>query len=281
MGTLNEENTRELQLVLLDVLTAVNTVCQKHGLRYYLIAGTMLGAVRHKGFIPWDDDADIALPRKDYEKLIAHANEWLPSEYELVSGDKEAHYPYQFARIQDKRTTYILRRSFDYIGGVPIDVFPLDGMTANPIKQYIHYCKYRIIEKIMYYNLVNPYKHVKGIRSIYIQLYHKLFSSAWLHKTLDRIQKEYDYETSPLIADHDNKRSRGILPKEVYGTPSPISFEGKIFNGVQQPEAYLAHCYGNYMEIPKQHPPVNFRYLDLKTPYERYIKTHKKNSRQE
>lgn len=62
-------------------------------MRYYLIAGTMLGAVRHKGFIPWDDDADIALPRKDYEKLIAHANEWLPEEYELVSGDKEAHYP--------------------------------------------------------------------------------------------------------------------------------------------------------------------------------------------
>lgn len=279
MNTLDESNTRKLQAVLLDILTAVHTVCKEHNLRYYLIAGTMLGAVRHKGFIPWDDDADIALPRKDYEIFIAHANKWLPSQYELVSGDKEAKFPYQFARIQDKRTTYILRRSFDYIGGVPLDIFPLDGMTSNPIKQYIHYFKYRIVEKIMYYNLVDPYKHGKDIRSMYIRLCHKLFSPACLHKTLDRIQKEYDYETSSLVADHDNSIRRGILPKEIYGTPSQISFEGKILNGVQQPAAYLTRCYGNYMEIPKLRPPINFRYLDLHTPYEQYIKTGKETAR--
>ena len=276
MEALNEESTRKLQSVLLNILTAIHAVCEKHNLRYYLIAGTMLGAVRHKGFIPWDDDADIALPRKDYEKLVAHANEWLPEEYELVSGDKEAHYPYQFARIQDKRTTYILRRRFDYVGGVPVDVFPLDGMTANPIKQYIHYCKYGIIKKMMYYNLVDPYKHGKGIRSLYILLYHKLFSPAWLHKTLDSIQKEYDYDTSSLIADHDNKRSRGILPKAVYGTPVQIAFEGRMLNGVQQPDAYLTHCYGDYLQMPKQLPPINFRYLDLDTPYKSYIEAHRK-----
>jgi lipopolysaccharide cholinephosphotransferase len=272
MEASKKENTRKLQLALLDILTAIDKICTKHNLRYYLIAGTLLGAVRHKGFIPWDDDADIALPRKDYETLIKHANKWLPAEYELVSGDKTPHYPYQFARIQDKRTTYILRRSFDYVGGVPIDIFPLDGMTSNPIKQHIHYCKYRILEKMMYYNLVDPYKHGKGIRSIYIQLCHKLFSTVWLHKTLDRIQKEYDYEASPLVADHDNNMSRGILTKEVYGTPTQILFEGRSFYGVQQPEAYLTHCYGKYMEIPKQYPPINFRYLDLNTPYEEYIK---------
>ena len=75
--------TREMQKYLLDILLAIDKVCREHNLRYYLVAGTMLGAVRHKGFIPWDDDADIALPRKDYDVLVEHAHEWLPKRYEL------------------------------------------------------------------------------------------------------------------------------------------------------------------------------------------------------
>ena len=278
METQNQEIIRKLQFSLLDILTTIDTVCKEHNLRYYLIAGTMLGAIRHKGFIPWDDNADIALPRKCYDEFIAHANEWLPSEYELVSGEQDPHYPYQFARIQDRRTTYILRRHFDYVGGIPVDVFPLDGITSNPIKQRIHYCKYNLIKRLMYFNLVDTHKHGTGVYSIFTCMCHKLFSSAWLHKTMDTIQKEYDYDLSALVVDHDNKRFRGILPKEVYGRPKPILFEGKVFNGVQQPDTYLTYCYGKYMEIPKQLPRLNFRYLDMNTPYEEYVNKSKQLS---
>ena len=73
-----EYNIRELQLRILETLKAVDNVCREHNLRYYIWAGTMIGAVRHKGFIPWDDDLDIAMPRPDYDRLIEHAAEWLP-----------------------------------------------------------------------------------------------------------------------------------------------------------------------------------------------------------
>ena len=96
---ISDAETREMQHYLLDILTAIDRVCKTHHLNYYLIAGTMLGAVRHKGFVPWDDDADVALPREDYDKLIAHANEWLPPHLELVSGVQNPYYPCDVASI--------------------------------------------------------------------------------------------------------------------------------------------------------------------------------------
>lgn len=271
---ISDAETREMQHYLLDILTAIDRVCKTHHLNYYLIAGTMLGAVRHKGFVPWDDDADVALPREDYDKLIAHANEWLPPHLELVSGVQNPYYPYAFARIQNKNTTYILRRCFNFVGGLPVDVFPLDGMTRNPVARYIHYKRYDVLIRLMYFAQRDPYKHGRGISCLFIKICHKLLSQSWLHRRLDALQRQYSIEKTGLVSDHDNKPERGIQPREVYGKPTPVSFEGHTFMGVERPDSYLRYCYGDYMTPPKQMPPQNFRYLDMKQPYEEYIKEH-------
>ncbi len=278
---ISDEETKKLQAYILDIMVNIDRVCREHHLRYYLLAGTMLGAVRHKGFVPWDDDADIALPRKDYNILIAHANEWLPKHIELVSGVQNPYYPYAFARIQNAETTYILRRSFNFIGGLPVDIFPLDGMTENPLKRRWHYMRYDFFVRLMYYNLRDPYKHGRGIDCIFIKMCHKLFSSAWLHRKLDKIQSEYDFDSSTLVADHDNAPDRGILAREVYGEPTPITFEGHTFMGVAKPDEYLKYCYGNYMEMPSELPPQNFRFLDLQLPYRSYLKQQNIKSKKE
>ncbi|MBP5214884.1 MAG: LicD family protein, partial [Bacteroidales bacterium] len=100
---------RPLQLRLLDVLMVIHDVCQQHNLRYYLVDGTLLGAVRHQGFIPWDDDIDIYMPRKDYELLIEHAEEWLPKRYEFICWERDKKYPFHYGKIQDSETTLIDR----------------------------------------------------------------------------------------------------------------------------------------------------------------------------
>lgn len=106
---------RPLQLRILKILLAVDKVCKEHGLRYYIMAGTMLGAVRHKGFIPWDDDLDIGMPRADYDLLMSHSKEWLPRPYEAVCAENDPDYPLPFAKIQDADTTLIERMHLKYL----------------------------------------------------------------------------------------------------------------------------------------------------------------------
>ncbi|SCH60169.1 LicD family protein [Bacteroides zhangwenhongii] len=279
MLTKDTDEIKAIQLKLKNILFIMDDVCRKHNLRYYLIAGTLLGAKRHKGFIPWDDDADIGMPRNDYETFLQNAHLWLPERYELVHSQNTPDYPYPFARLQDAQTTYIMRRNFSFIGGIPLDIFPLDGMTQHPIKRWFHYKRYRFFQKVAYYSFVNPYKHGKGIYYYFVTACRTLFSPTNTLKKLNDIQQEYNYEKSDLVADHDNLPYRGILPKEVYGEPTPIEFEGKKLMGVANTEAYLKYCYGNYMEIPSlnKRSKRNYRYMNPNLPYKLYKKHTNKN----
>ena len=273
MEQTDEQNLiKEMQGRILGILTALDKVCKEHHLRYYLIAGTMLGAVRHKGFIPWDDDADIALPRKDYDELVKHANEWLPEPFEMVSEAQNPYYPYPFVRVQDKSTTYILRRNFDFVGGVPVDVFPLDGMTDNRFLLRWHYMKYNVVKKMLYFSTVDPLKHGHGYHFLFYSFCRSVISPVWAHKLLNNIQKEFDYDEAAWVADHDNNPYKGgVMPKEIYGKSVPVLFEECSFQGVQQPDEYLKRMYGDYMKLPDTLPLRNFRYMDLNQPYATYL----------
>lgn len=260
---------RPLQLRILDILLAVDKVCREHGLRYYLWAGTMLGAVRHKGFIPWDDDLDIAMPRRDYDLLMAHASEWMPEPMEVVSYETDAeNYPLPFAKIQDGSTTLIERMHLSYLGGIYLDVFPLDGMPSSRLQQRLHFMRYQWYKKMLYYVHRDPYRHGHGPSSWVFLLARRLYTMQEIQEKLRRLQKAYDYETCDSIVDHDDGL-KGVMPKHLLGKPTGIVFEGKEVMGVEHPHEYLTQKYGEYMVIPdgnhqRQH---NFHLLDLTKSY--------------
>lgn len=256
---------RPLQLRILKNLLAV---CKEHNLRYYIMAGTMLGAVRHKGFIPWDDDLDIGMPRADYDLLMTNAKEWLPEPYEAVCAENDKEYPLPFAKIQDADTTLIERMHLKYLGGVYIDVFPLDGVPTGRMAQRMHFAKYEFYKRVLYLIHRDPYKHGKGPSSWIPLLCRKLFTLTEVQKSIREVMTRYDFDKSDLICDYDDGM-KGIMPKKILGAPTPVLFENEEVWGVQEYDTYLSQKYGDYMTIPKQsgQRQHNFHYLDLNKPY--------------
>ena len=262
---------RPLQLRIRRILQAVDACCRQHGLRYYLWAGSMIGAVRHKGFIPWDDDLDIAMPRPDYELLIAHSREWLAAPMELVCAENDPLYPLPFAKIQDGSTTLIERKHLHYLGGIYLDVFPIDGAPGSWLARQWHFGRYQYYKRVLYLLMRDPYKHGHGPGSWIPLLCRRLYSLKEVQQHIRRLLLTYDYEQSPLVADYDDG-SRGVMPKTVLGTPTPYDFEGLQVLGVEQYDTYLSNKYGDYMTIPdgKHRRQHNFHLLDLEHPYKNY-----------
>ena len=262
---------RPLQLRILDILVAFDQVCREHHLRYYLWAGTMLGAIRHKGFIPWDDDADVAMPREDYDQLIAHSEEWLPRPMEMTCLEKNPRFTGTYAKMIDASTTIIERYDFMSVGGIYIDIFPLDGMPGKGLKAKMQAKRFSLVRKLAYFCNRNPFKHGSGPSSWIPRLVQHCYTNEELQQKGIALMKTYPYATAEYVCDYDDG-APGIMPKVYVGEPVPVEFEGKQLMGVAQPDKYLSHKYGDYMTIPpgekqRQH---NFYYLDYDLPYREY-----------
>lgn len=258
---------------ILKIAKAVDEVCEKHNLRYYIWAGTMIGAIRHKGFIPWDDDLDIAMPRADYNLLVEHAAEWLPEPYEMVCTETDSEYPLPFGKIQDSSTTLIERMHLRYLGGIYIDVFPIDGAPEGWLKRKLHFAKYEYYKRLLYLIHRDPYKHGHGPNSWLPLLCRKLYTMQRVQQHIRTLLQEYDFDHCRLVADYDDG-SKGTLLKSTLGTPTSYSFEDATLKGVADYNTYLSNKYGNYMAIPphddqRQH---NFHYLDLEHSYKDFDK---------
>lgn len=241
---------REIQLQILDV---VDSFCRSRNLRYSLAAGSLLGAVRHHGYIPWDDDIDIMMPRPDYD-VFAESFEGVNSN--LVFQDVHTdHFHYlPWAKVYDNRTELI---QYNSVGGVYIDIFPIDGLPdASLLSDY--YNKLQRIKDLLWYSLKPNYKYVnKCFTSIFLLkakviMKHILYPSR--EKTINLwrdLYNTYPFDKSDFAGEITSVYGmREHMPKTVFVKYVDILFEGKYYKCVEAYDRYLSILYGDYMRLP-------------------------------
>lgn len=228
---------RNEQLRMLDILKCVDGLCRKYGIRYWLSSGTLLGAVRHGGFIPWDDDLDIEMLRVDYEKLIPILRRELPKEYVLQDRKNEKKYIYLYAKVRDTksfiRENNLISKSYAF-NGIFIDIFPLE--KSNRIL-------FRIAGVLYNYLCVKP--ALKGIYGMFIVNYMILTSVVFpIFRLLSMCCKTEIVRHTLGMGFIKERKVNEIFPLQ------EIQFEGFSFYAPNNVNAYLERLFGNYMELP-------------------------------
>lgn len=256
----------EIKNIQLNILCYIDDICQKNGIKYFLCGGTLIGAVRHKGYIPWDDDIDIILPRPDYMRLVELL--YNDMKYRSLSIYHNDDYCYSFAKVVD--TSTVLKENnvpFDIKDmGVYIDLFPLDGLPKTKTGIYFYYKLMMILRNLLYSSLYSSFqKPSKIIKYPFKYIYWKFSVSKgwkyWINK-VEKLTLKYNYQNSQMVG----CQSSGYGPREVFSHNSfcqslRVPFENYSFNIPVGYDEYLTKLYGNYMIIPpksKQHTRHNF-----------------------
>lgn len=254
------EEIREYQLAQLELMNMVDKLCSKLHLTYYIIGGTLLGAVRHQGFIPWDPDIDIAMPRDDYEKLREYfaQNDSKRYFYQHYSTEKN-HLPgHALIKIKDSHVIFKAKERFaTRYDGIYLDVFPLDNAPLNKRLQEKQMKKIRTIKKLISLKSTKIFNK-NGATVIFIKNLTSFLLSPltfrYLNRKRDKVMRQYNGINNNYLVSMASHYSywKQLMPSEIYGQPTRIEFEGLSLSAPAQISEYLTRIFGDYMKLPPE-----------------------------
>lgn len=244
-------SVRDLQLALLGVLKDFDRLCADHGMQYSLAAGTLLGAVRHEGFIPWDDDVDLFMPREDFDLLLSISDDELAQRgYTLQRPFSEA-WPSGYAKLCKNGTTYLENYKYknrNQHHGIFIDIMPIDNLSNNRFVQKLQWISYRIITAKA---LANRGYATRSPLKLLAMMIAKGIPDQFLRKiVINREDRSSDKVHSFLGSAHFFERN--IFPRTTIEAYTKLSFEGVPFSVMQNYREVLTVQYGDYMTPPPE-----------------------------
>ena len=250
---------------IISVYLEFAKICDRHSLRYFVVDGNALGAVRHGGFIPWDDDFDVAMPRADYEKFLLVAADELPPNLALVTWRNTPELNMISAKIQlaDKKAVEQIERDNGRMlsNGIFVDVFPIDGAPTSDIEWAIGSVWYSLLECLLrFHNDKLGHQTRKGKVVWFVgMILSPFFLWLWTHDAicvqLEKLQRKYDFATSPLYDSSAflsglKRRKRHLA--SIWGVPQMAQFCGIQIPLPEKCGDYLTFWYGDYMKFPPE-----------------------------
>lgn len=273
----------EFQKRVLTIYEAISRLCEKENIRHYAIGGTCLGAVRHKGFIPWDDDLDIAMPIEDYRRFIEIANDLLPAHLKLLLYSDSQNLMFPFAKVIDTRTTAIeetfltLPHGEDAYTGVWVDIMPMSGEPSSWWGRQLFALRiksYYILNRNRKATLATK-KSLKGklqlamLSPLKLFFRRNYFLDAWNAMLYNHPFDGSEY-TGYTWSQHV---ARLTYPSEWFKEYELLDFEGGKIRCPKGWDEYLTVMFGNYMELPPESERVSghhFAVVDLEHSYKDY-----------
>ena len=261
-------NLEKLHVEEIEILKKILEIFEKNSLTYYIMGGTLLGAVRHKGFIPWDDDIDIGLPRDDYERFLEIAVKEFKKPYYVdyfkFTEDKNNYISNYIPKIQNlefkiiNNTANVSRETYAWI-----DIFPLDGMPKNKLKFQVHklnllyrrlLLKYSEFSKIVNQETKGRPIHEKILIKIGKMFnFEKKLSTYKCLEKLDKTMKKYKYNDSEYVVNFMGAyKFKEMFKKQIYNEIEEYEFEGLKLKGPKNYDFVLKQLYGDYMKIPNK-----------------------------
>lgn len=277
---------KEWNATILDILKAFMKICKDNELTYYCCAGTAIGAVRHHGIIPWDDDIDVIMPRPDYDRLLEIAKTANFGKYEIITPYDDETYPLYFSKLSNRNTTLIEDRQIPCVIGLYVDIFPLDATDDDVAKAKRLKDRYtKIINRLNavsthntfgeYLSLLKKKEEWGRFAIKTLAFFCRSAMRRHLIRQMDRLSHLYDYDKAKNVQVYTGSYGhREVFPKSWLGKGKEFPFEDTTVLLPECYDEYLRHFFNDYMQFP----PVEQR---IEKHNRAYLNIHKKETREE
>ena len=248
---MREITAKEYKDIILDVLIRVDKICREHDLKYSLAYGSLLGAIRHSGFIPWDNDIDIIMPFEDYDKLAALINSGIDKCINIIRIEEREDTCFPFGKVCNTRTRLMEGNITELEGyGAYIDIFPM-GYIPDNFKEGTKWKRYFLYQRLASYSKSNNYNKTHSLlknigRRVELVAAHLVGTKKLVHKVCDDARKFNTTKTNTIGILFD----KPSYSADLFDNQVEVSFEGHTFFGTKDPDDFLHKNYGDYMTPP-------------------------------